>query len=294
MNKAALASAVLAAATVVLTEAFPEIQWCSQIRGRPSSQSVALPGCSAPFVIPLGRPVPYASILRIRRHSIPKLPLLGSADDLEEVTTQENGGDATVPNLTVSLVKAIVGSGVLALPAGVASLGNSPSAVLAPSAVLIVFAGLMNAFFFTLIGRVCYLTGATSYKEAWELSVGERGSDLVTASVTAKTALSCLAFSMVLADSFRALLIAAGFLETTRTEALLVVTISALLPLCLLKDLKSLATFSALGLGGMAFTTCTMAERYFDGTYDPERSLAFLRVRETSDTTDLFGVEVYF
>lgn len=203
--------------------------------------------------------------------------------EIAEAGIKAHGGSATVPNLTVSLVKAIVGSGILALPAGVASLGNDPSAVVIPSIALIVFAGSMNAFFFALIGRVCYMTGATSYREAWEMTVGDRGSDLIAGSVAAKTALSCLAFSIVLADSFRALFIAAGFLEVTRTGALLAVTLAALLPLCLLKDLKSLAPFSALGLSGIGFTISTMALRCFDGTYDPETGGMFL-----SETAERF------
>jgi amino acid permease len=47
-----------------------------------------------------------------------------------------------------------------------------------------------------------------------------------------------------------------------------------LLPLCLLKNLKSLAPFSLLGVLGMAYTAVAMAIRYLDGTYKlPDGSL---------------------
>ena len=162
----------------------------------------------------------------------------------------------------------IVGSGVLALPAGVATLGNAPNMhVIAPAIFLICFIGLMNAFFFSLIGRVCDKTGATSYRQAWELTMGEETSQWVASVVAAKTLLSCLAFSMVVADSFQSLAVAAGLENVTRSEVLGVVTLFVLLPLCLRKNLSSLAVFSLLGLVGMGFTTSVMVLRYLDGSY---------------------------
>jgi hypothetical protein len=51
--------------------------------------------------------------------------------DLEETTSSGEHPDkgGTIPQLTTSLVKSIVGSGILALPAGVSTLGNSPDVV---------------------------------------------------------------------------------------------------------------------------------------------------------------------
>lgn len=66
---------------------------------------------------------------------------------------------------------------------------------------------------------------------------------------------------MVLADTFSSLL------ETSRNETLMVVTILILLPLCLMKNLKSLAPFSLLGVMGMVYTAVAMTVRYLDGSY---------------------------
>jgi amino acid permease len=186
-------------------------------------------------------------------------------DDADMQVLQGNG-TASIPNLTTSLVKSIVGSGVLALPAGVATLGDSPTKVILPAILLIVAIGIINAFMFSLIGRVCGLTGAMSYRQAWELSMGKETSQWVAVTVAFKTALSCLAFSIILADSFQSLAISVG-LDVTRTEVLGIITLVALLPLCLLRDLSSLAIFSLLGIGGMAFTMCVMVLRYLDGSY---------------------------
>jgi hypothetical protein len=202
-----------------------------------------------------------------RRQFVVGAQLLAHDDENGE-TSVHGRGTASIPNLTTSLVKSIVGSGVLALPAGVATLGDSPSAkIVVPVILLIIIIGMINAYFFSLIGRVCHKTGATGYREAWELTMGEETSQWVAIAVAFKTALTCLAFSIIIADSFQSLAIAAGLDHVTRTEALGAVTLCALLPLCLLRDLTSLAPFSLLGLAGMTFTTGVMLIRYLDGSY---------------------------
>lgn len=104
---------------------------------------------------------------------------------------------ATILNEVFNLVKAIVGVGVLSLPAGVAAFGSAPSAVI-PAFLLITLIGLLSAHGFSLIGRVCAYTGAKSYREAWSRSVGDGTSWIPAWSTTCKTFLACLAFSMVL------------------------------------------------------------------------------------------------
>ena len=71
---------------------------------------------------------------------------------------------------------------------------------------------------------------------------------------------------MILADTFVSLLSAIG-VTVTRTQSLLGVTGLVLLPLCLMKNLSSLAPFSLVGILGILYTTVAMAIRYFGGTY---------------------------
>ncbi len=174
---------------------------------------------------------------------------------------------ASIPNEVFNLVKGIVGVGVLSLPAGVAAFGNSPSAII-PATILITVIGILSGFGFFLIGKVCAYTGAKSYREAWAKSVGEGSSWIPAWSVTFKTFFACLAFSMVLADTFSSLF------ESSRNPTLLVTTGFVLLPLCLKKDLRSLAPFSLLGVIGMAYTAVAMTIRFLDGSYGPEGALA--------------------
>jgi hypothetical protein len=56
-------------------------------------------------------------------------------------------------------------------------------------------------------------------------------------------------------------------IDITRTVALLGITTTTLLPLCLLKNLSSLAPFSLVGVTGMLYTSIAMALRYFQGVY---------------------------
>ena len=96
----------------------------------------------------------------------------------------------------------------------------------------------------------------TSYGEAWKESVGESSAS------TFMTCSACLAYSMILADTFCSLL-----RTKERTKVLLSITSVLLLPLCWMKDLASLAPFSLLGVLGMGYTAVVMTIRYLDGTH---------------------------
>mmetsp|Transcript_2276 Transcript_2276/g.4831 ORF Transcript_2276/g.4831 Transcript_2276/m.4831 type:complete len:297 (+) Transcript_2276:606-1496(+) len=56
-------------------------------------------------------------------------------------------------------------------------------------------------------------------------------------------------------------------MTVSREVSLIGLTLTVLLPLCLLKDLSSLAPFSLAGIAGMLYTAVAMAIRYFDGSY---------------------------
>ncbi|GKY97152.1 hypothetical protein MPSEU_000673600 [Mayamaea pseudoterrestris] len=174
-------------------------------------------------------------------------------------------GTATISQEVFNLVKAIVGAGVLTLPSGIAAFGSAPSAVV-PAVALIALVGSLSAYGFGLIGRVCSLTRSTSYKAAWEETVGTKSAWIPAWSVTLKTVCATLAYSMILADTFHALI---GVLVPgmTKSMTLAAVTTFILLPLCLLRNLSSLAPFSLLGSLGMVYTTIAMGIRYFGGAY---------------------------
>eukprot|EP00804_Cyclotella_cryptica_P021242 CCRYP_001528-RC/>CCRYP_001528-RC protein AED:0.18 eAED:0.18 QI:55/0.4/0.33/1/0.6/0.5/6/238/491 len=181
---------------------------------------------------------------------------LAMADESKGSVANVGGGTASISNEIFNLVKSIVGAGVLSLPAAII-----------PAVSLITIIGFFSAYGFSLIGRVCSYTGGKSYREAWSESVGEESSWIPAATCTMKTCCAVLSYSMILADTIRALFMTATGMEVTRTVALLGITSTTLLPLCLLKNLSSLAPFSLVGVAGMFYTAVAMAIRYFQGVY---------------------------
>jgi amino acid permease len=176
-------------------------------------------------------------------------------------------GTATIPNEVFNLIKSIVGAGVLSLPYGVAAFGNAPSAMF-PAVILITFMGALSAYTFGLIGRICQQTNTASYADAWDVTVGTSSSWLVAFSCFIDCFAGNLSYSMILADTIQNLAASAGF-AITRTSALLGVTATVLTPLCLLKNLSSLAPFSLVGIIGTVYTAAAMGLRYFGKAYQP-------------------------
>lgn len=178
-------------------------------------------------------------------------------------------GTASILNEILNLVKNIVGSGGLSLPAGIATFGNNPTAII-PAMLVIVLMGIVNAYSFSLLGRVASITKAKTYQEAWDRTMGrQHGTKYniwVALVVTGKAILGCWSFSIVIASTCQPLLETLGF-QATKTEALLGISLLVLLPLCSLERLSSLAFFSTIGQMGTLVTAFTMMLRYVDGTY---------------------------
>ena len=195
------------------------------------------------------------------------------SNDSDRATTVTGTGTATITNEIFNLVKSIVGAGVLSLPYGIATYGNAPSAIL-PAIALIAIFGLLSGYGFGLIGRVCALTKSTSYKTAWETSISPSTSYIPAVAVTFKTICATLAYSMILGDTFYSLLGSIGITHLSKTMVLSTVTATVLLPLCLLKNLSSLAPFSLLGSLGMVYTAIAMFIRYVGPTYKLSSSAA--------------------
>ena len=179
----------------------------------------------------------------------------------------DGGGTATIPNEVFNLVKSIVGSGVLSLPYGVAYYGNAPSALI-PAVFIVSLMGGLSAYTFGLIGRVCKNTNTVSYSDAWDATVGKRFSPLIAFSCFFDCFNGALSYSMILADSAVNLLAGVG-VAVTRTQALLGLTSTVLLPLCLMKNLSSLAPFSLVGIVSMLYITLAMGIRFFGKAYAP-------------------------
>eukprot|EP00537_Pseudo-nitzschia_pungens_P001924 CAMPEP_0172374012 /NCGR_PEP_ID=MMETSP1060-20121228/54089_1 /TAXON_ID=37318 /ORGANISM="Pseudo-nitzschia pungens, Strain cf. cingulata" /LENGTH=496 /DNA_ID=CAMNT_0013100537 /DNA_START=103 /DNA_END=1593 /DNA_ORIENTATION=+ len=190
------------------------------------------------------------------------------AADAAAVSTEaeaDDSGGASVTQLIFNLVKGIVGAGVLSLPAGIAAFANAPGGVV-PAISLIIIIGSLSAYGFALIGRCCAYTNTKSYRDAWSATVSESSSWLPASAVTFKTVAACLSYSMILGDTFVSLLSTLG-IAATKVPVTLGLTSAVLLPLCLMKNLSSLAPFSLVGSLGMVYTALAMVARYLGKAY---------------------------
>jgi len=210
---------------------------------------------------------PTINLIGQRSFSREKALVLTSSTTTDGVIEENNesGGTASISNEVFNLVKNVVGAGVLSLPSGISVFGSTPSTVI-PAIILISSIGIVSGYCFSLIGRICSFTGAKTYRDAWDKSISSKSSWIAATSCTAKTLLATVAYSMILGDTFQALFKTLG-LQVTRSQTILSLTSFVLFPLCLLKDLSSLAPFSLLGIIGMVYTTIAMALRYFTASY---------------------------
>ncbi|KAL7581378.1 hypothetical protein ACA910_021970 [Epithemia clementina (nom. ined.)] len=197
----------------------------------------------------------------IASSNVPKHAVIGS-------------GMAEISELYINLVKAILGVGVLSLPSGIAAFGNAPSAIL-PAVLLVAIMGTLSSIGFSWIAQVCARTGSLSYREAWSKSVSPKTSWIPTFCALCNPFVACLSYSMVLADSINGLVPV-----ESRTYRLWGITALAVLPLCWMKDLKSLVPFSMLGILGMVYAIFAMGFRLLSGSYRPGSKL-FLAIPQS-------------
>jgi len=126
--------------------------------------------------------------------------------------------------------------------------------------------GGIFGYFCWLIAKICQMTGRTTYRGIWQETVGHKGSLAVSVGNTLKAAMADLAYASILSDTLKSLFVGAGW-DVSRVACLLLVTVVAILPLCLMKSLHVLAPFSVLGTGGIVLTAIAMLVRYLDGSY---------------------------
>jgi len=186
--------------------------------------------------------------------------------------TSDDGKKVDVTSQVFNLVKNIVGKGALSLPAGVAAIGGNPGLVV-PAATMLTIMGMIAGYCFYSIGRQCGIQNVNTYNEAWKKSVGESSTWVVTLIALAYPLMGCLAYAIIVGDLFSAIGksgILGSFAEAiTRQQWIVGLTVTALYPLCCLKDLSALAVTSILGTAAVAYTIVVMILRLLDGTYLP-------------------------
>lgn len=142
-----------------------------------------------------------------QRHSL--LSLEASASNTNKhartfVSDTSDGGMSSIATSTLNLAKSIIGAGVLSLPSGVAYLADERTA-LVPSIAICTLFGIIAAYSFSVIGRICKENDAKSFQEAWEKVVSPKSAWLISGSITALCFLASLAYCIMLGDTFSSL-----------------------------------------------------------------------------------------
>jgi len=142
---------------------------------------------------------------------------------------------------------------------------------MAPAALLLLLIGGVSAYSFSLLARVGEENGTGSYRETWAKLFGERSARLVDATIVIECMCAAVSFAIIIGDTFSAVAALCGAPPPLLRPNAWIVALSALvlLPLCLLRDLGSLAFGSVLGTGGTLFTAGFMLFRALDGSYAP-------------------------
>uniref|UniRef100_A0A7S3QJ71 Amino acid transporter transmembrane domain-containing protein n=1 Tax=Chaetoceros debilis TaxID=122233 RepID=A0A7S3QJ71_9STRA len=235
---------------------------------------------------------------RIRNHHSPSALaasiLVSDGDNFEEFDDSYSKDEMPVgdsgdnPKLSLAsaifnLVKAQVGSGVFALPAGVAAFGDVPAA-LVPATFLLCLLGLLSAYAFNMIPRLTRLNGVDnktkikSMSAAWEDEVGKSSSWIISMCCFLTPLGTTLTFSIILKDILGALAKSAGVtgVFSSKHTLLLGVTAAVLYPLCNLKSLASLAPVSMIGVLGTIATCVIMIARALPNSPYFQAGSAFL------------------
>jgi len=171
------------------------------------------------------------------------------------------GGGSSISTSFFNLSKNILGAGVLSLPYAIAE-GTGLVYGIFFSALL----AALSAYTFWLIGLVCFETGETTFKGTGTKAKNTAFGTLIDVVCVSKTFFSVMAFSIIIHDTFPAILASFGF-HVVPSITLVVITFGILLPLCLLRSLDALKPFSILGTAGMVYTVLFMTLRLMDGSY---------------------------
>lgn len=179
-----------------------------------------------------------------------------------------SGGGSDVTTSTFNLAKTILGAGVLSLPAGIASFTDSKDGLL-PATILLAFMGYISAYSFSSIGNACRIHNVPTFSQAWAKSVSPKSAPFISAVVTIKTFFACLAYSIIIGDTFSSIGKSAGLPKLLQNRSNMVICLTALVitPLNLLKNLDALKYTSILGLAGILYCSLFITMRLLDGSY---------------------------
>jgi len=163
---------------------------------------------------------------------------------------------------TLNLIKAMAGTGILALPMGVAKSSDFKTSII-PAIALMWILGAVSAYTFTLYGRLVHVSQAKTLGELWEKMIDKNSAWLVSAVSLTFCFGACLSYTLCLGDVTSSLAQTIGLngIWTSRQFWIIFLTTTILYPLCNLKSLISLAPLSLAGVGAVLLTAIFIAWR---------------------------------
>ncbi len=116
-------------------------------------------------------------------------------------------GGSDISSSIFNLAKSILGAGILSLPAGIASFSDEKSA-LGFGSVLLLYMAIVSAYTFSSIGKACSIHNTSTFSDTWVKSMKSKSSKsiIMSTAITFKTLFTCLAYSIIIGDSFSQLL----------------------------------------------------------------------------------------
>ena len=169
------------------------------------------------------------------------------------------GGAMSEDAAVVSLVKTIIGAGIMALPSGMAA-GKGTGVV--PAVIIVALHAMISAYTYTLVGRAVEASGAVDFNDLWRKAFGKRSSWLIDAMVGGVASGVVLTYGCFLGD-----LISSLIPGISRTAAIVGLALFPLLPLALARDLSALKHSSMIGVAAILLSVFVVVKRALDGTY---------------------------
>lgn len=178
-------------------------------------------------------------------------------------------GQSDASQLTVALFKNIVGAGAFALPAGMAS-GTG----LVPAVASTLFFGYVSMWTFFLLGDAARRTRSSSYAELWSRTVGRGTAWVADGCIVAMSFGSCVQFTATIVLLLHELLGRRLPPRLAGRRPLVVAATLAMLPLCIARNLRSLAWSSTAGVLGVVYGAAFVVWRLLDRLRDGARAAA--------------------
>ena len=174
------------------------------------------------------------------------------------MTSSETPRRASVLSTAFNLINCAIGAGVLSVPYAVRSMG----AVLGALSLCLVMA--ISVLTLNVLTRAARAYGASSYQELVRKSMGWFAAHVVSLTLIAYVFGSCVAYTIVCADSFgefNTRAFGSGSIAANRSVIVLFTSTCVMLPLSLLRSMERMAFASSFSVLALLYTAVASSRR---------------------------------